>query len=161
MIESWTSPMNRVRWIRAFRARAKGVTLRDGRKFNIKYIDNPFYSGDDKPIDKKVAFASPVLGFAPTGYFRLSKVTDKLWITEGDREDAPPGTYIAYLDEFVANTDLLGVSVVENWPGLEGKKVTTLKAGFSKAKSDRGKRAEGVKVVVDDDTVFLVKESTE
>jgi hypothetical protein len=154
--ENWLSPMNRIRWIRAFRTRAMRVTLRDGRRFSIRYTSqNIGVSGESV----KVAVVSPADGsFFPSGNFRLSKVVNRDWVTEASREDNPPGLYLRCLDEFIQNDDLQGVRVDDYWPDLIDKVQATLRRGFANAKTTRGKRAEHVKVVTDKGKVFLVKD---
>lgn len=147
--------MNRMIWIRAFRTKADKVELLDGRKFTIKYIKNPFYSNSEKG-DKLVALVRPVRGYIPMGYFRMSRVTDKLWITESDRDDTKPSGYIVKLEEFL-NSDLNGVQVDEQWPDLNSKTMETLRRGFNLAKSQISRKAENVNVVVNEGKVFLVK----
>lgn len=151
--EYWLSPMNRVRWLKAFRSKAKVCTLRDGRKFKIRYERKKLFSHNGM-VD--IAVVTPTKGFVPTGQFRMEKVTDKSWIMESSVDDSP-GLYEAYLDEFI-NSDLQGVSVVEQWPSLEGKRAATQRRGFGVAKINRGKKAEGITVANIEGTVFLLKE---
>jgi hypothetical protein len=94
-VTDWLSPLNRINWIRAFKTRATTCTLRDGRKFNIKYSsDNQsgvkplFYKTTEET--RELAHVSPAdteqngnMKLIPRGYFDMSKVTDKAWIYEG------------------------------------------------------------------------------
>ena len=82
--EYWLSPMNRVIWVKAFRARANSATLRDGRTFDIRYVTRKFM-GENR--DMALVAPTPGRGFAPMGYFDLKRVTDKLWIEESDKPD--------------------------------------------------------------------------
>lgn len=69
--EDWLSPMNRIIWIKAFRAKDTEVTLRDGRKFIMDYGKKPgvvFVKAKDERV--------------PRGSFELEKVTHNSWLTE-------------------------------------------------------------------------------
>ena len=70
--EDWLSPMNRMVWMKAFKAKETTVTLRDGRKFIIDY--------DKRPGQ---IFVKPASGtYVPRGYFDEKKVTNHLWVLE-------------------------------------------------------------------------------
>jgi hypothetical protein len=156
-MESWLSPPNRIIWIKAFREKATTVTIRDGRKFNIRYRKNvePFSKSD--PNDEW-ALVSPDKGYAPMAWFKLSTVTDQVWLTEPDSIVAKKESiYVTYLDEFIAS-DIDGVNVVEQWPGLSSRLASTLRQGFASAKDERGKKANKVIVTMAGGSVFLIKE---
>lgn len=76
----WLDPLNRMIWQRAFRLKLTETTLRDGRKFTIKYVDGKDREG--KPIVK--AWIRPVAGqgFAPCGWFVVKDCLDPLWLKE-------------------------------------------------------------------------------
>lgn len=154
--ESWMSPMNRIRWYRAFKARATSVTIRDGRRFNIYYIEQNV--GLEKTA-VKLAVVKPVPGegFVPCGKFRLEKVTDRAWVTASDIAEPTPSLYLRFLDEFI-QSDLEGVRVDDHWPALLDKEKATLRRGFAAAKTTRGRHAAHVKVMTDNGKVYLVKE---
>jgi hypothetical protein len=73
--EDWLSPMNKLIWIKAFKAKATTVTLRDGRKFRAWYTQR-----DNVPIVE----VHPMEGRVPMGYFELKKVTDHSWLSDGN-----------------------------------------------------------------------------
>jgi len=151
------SPMNRIIWQKAFRERSRTVTLRDGRKYTIRYTARRF--GISRTfID--VAFIFPYKGYAPCGYFSMKKVLDKGWITESDIEGAPESKYVGMLDEFVDGNDN-GVIVTEKWPMLEGKTSATLQRAFAQAKAHRGKYADTVQVIQQQGKVYLIREHDE
>ena len=76
MAEDWLSPMNKLIWMKAFKARSNHATLRDGRKFKIKY----------KHRNKtEIAQVSPVQGLVPMGSFELRSVTDSSWLDDESR----------------------------------------------------------------------------
>jgi hypothetical protein len=77
--EDWLSPLNRIIWLRAFRARQTLVTLRDGRKFTVDY--------DRIPGKAWVDIASSEVN--PCGWFDMERVTDDLFLSE---QDNPRGT---------------------------------------------------------------------
>jgi hypothetical protein len=156
-IENWKSPMNRLRFLRAIRDRENKVTLRDGRVFKLRYIPNPFHSKDEEVEDKQTVLVIPERGFAPMGYFRISQVTAKEWVTESDRRESPPGMYVRMLLDFI-KLDLAGIQVDKQWPELEGKDINVVKRGFATAKSQHSKQAENIKVIKFEDQIFLVKE---
>jgi len=74
-IEDWLNPMNKILWIKAFRSKSPTVTLRDGRKFTIKYARR-------NNID--IVEVRPVDGLVPMGFFELKKVTDNSWLSDGN-----------------------------------------------------------------------------
>lgn len=144
--ESWMSPLNRIRWIRAFRERKRSCQIRDGRKFTIRYI---------KWRKRDYALVQPVRGYVPMGIYDLERVTDKIWVTEGERE-AEKNKYQNYLESFVNGTEG-GVDIREEWPDLAGRKASTLRAGFNAARNRVGIDADGVRVIEDEKSVYLVK----
>jgi len=84
--EDWMSPLNRVIWLKAFRARQTEVTIRDGRKFKLNYDVRPLElpaSGETR----KLVHITPADGqFVPSGYFNLKEVTDPSWVKEDKTE---------------------------------------------------------------------------
>lgn len=76
--EDWLSPMNKLIWIKAFKAKQTQVTVRDGRKFTIQY---------KKRNNVDIVFIRPVVGSVPMGFFELRKVTEPSWLEEN------PGGY--------------------------------------------------------------------
>ena len=152
--EAAFSPLNKIVWMKAIRARKRSVTLRDGRKFKLAYKRQRLTSEY-----REVVWFEPVSDeFAPCGYLRLSIVTDKLWLEESDRADMPDGKYVVMLDEFI-NSDLQGVEASDHWPELKGRLKATLQRGFAEAKVTRGKGADFVKVTTVEGRVFLLKEA--
>lgn len=67
------------------------------------------------------------------------------------------GDYIVKLNEFLAG-DQDGVCVNDTWVEMKDKKATTLKQGFENAKDhkDAGEGAEFVKVIADNEQVYLI-----
>ena len=155
-MENWLSPPNRIIWLKAFKAKAKEVEIRDGRKFSIKYFENSTIFGKEKADYVKV---TPKTGFAPMAYFNMSKVTDTLWLTETDSAEraAKESVYVTHLDEFIAS-DSDGIDVVQQWPGLSSRLLTTIRQGFANAKDERGKKASGIVVTMSEGKVYLIKE---
>ena len=149
-------PPNRIIWLKAFKAKATEVVIRDGRKFNVKYFENSTIFGSEKASYVRV---TPKGEFAPMGYFNLKRVTDTLWLTETDAASraTKESIYITHLDEFVAS-DSNGVDVVEQWPGLASRLITTIRQGFAGAKEVRGKKADDVLVTMSEGKVYLIKE---
>jgi hypothetical protein len=138
--EDWLSPMNKILWIKAFRERKKEVTIRDGRKFKIKYIG------------EKVR-VSPVRGFSPLAWFPLEKVTNSAWLTESsDTVPAGSNVYRKLIDDFIESKEN-GVDAVEQWPALEGKLPETIRRGFNQARKDKDK----VQVITRDQKVYLLR----
>lgn len=72
--EDWLSPMNKLIWIKAFKAKAKSVTLRDGRKFKIEYKQRN---------ETDIVVVNPVKGRIPMGSFELKSVTESTWLHDG------------------------------------------------------------------------------
>ena len=155
-MENWLSPPNRIIWLKAFKAKAKEVEIRDGRKFEVKYFENSTIFGKEKVDYVKV---SPQKGFAPMAYFNLKRVTDTMWLTETDAatRSAKESVYIQHLNEFI-NSDSDGVDVIEQWPGLSSRLLTTVRQGFANAKEERGKTAINVIVTMSEGKVYLIKE---
>jgi hypothetical protein len=73
IVEDWLNPMNKLIWIKAFKAKSPTVTLRDGRKFTIKYKQR-------KGVD--IVEVRPVEGMVPLGFFELKQVTDNSWLDD-------------------------------------------------------------------------------
>jgi len=149
--------MNRIIWQKAFKERSRSVTIRDGRKFTIRYTARKFGVGR---TFTDVAFIFPYKGYCPCGYFSLKKVLDKDWIFESDIEGTPESKYVGMLDEFVDSKDN-GVVVTEKWPVLEGKTSATLQRAFAQAKAHRGKHADTVQVMQREGKVYLLREHDE
>lgn len=155
--ESWLSPMNKAIWIKAFRNKEKSATIRDGRKFTIRYSTKTHFGQK-----KEMALVTPTSGFAPSGWFELARVVDQLWMTQPDNygEGAAPNKvsiYITLLDEFIkAGYD--GVEVMDHWPTLEGRLPATIRQGFASAILARGKLAADISVMTIEGVVFLLKE---
>ena len=156
--ESAFTPLNKVLWMKAIKRRAAQVTLRDGRKFKLRYGNRRFGKRSEST---DFCWFEPVSEeFVPCGYLRMNIVTDKLWLEESDRPDVPDGKYVIMLDEFI-KSGLEGVEVRDNWPDLKGRLKATLQRGFKLAKDQRGIKAAHVKVVTREDEVYLVKEHEE
>jgi len=152
--EAAFSPLNKIVWMKAIRARKLHVTLRDGRRFRLVYKRQRLTSEH-----REVVWFEPMNEeFAPCGYLRLSIVTDKLWLEESDRADMPDGKYVVMLDEFI-NSDLQGVEASDHWPELKGRLKATLQRAFAQAKVTRGKGADHVKITTVEGRVFLLKEN--
>lgn len=80
--EDWLSPLNRIDWYRAFKARDRIVTLRDGRRFEIDYDHMEMIKSTGEK--RKLVHVRPADGrLSPRGFFDLKEVTSKQWITEG------------------------------------------------------------------------------
>jgi hypothetical protein len=157
--ESWLSPMNRAIWVKAFRNRDKKVKLRNGREFEIRYgIQHRFKASEEV---EENAFVKPVKGFAPCGYFRMSKVTDEQWITEQDKTRDNENLYVTLLNEFVRSREP-GVAVREEWSEQLGDRLnTTIRQGFATAivQGRREKRVpKSVEVMTIDGSVYLLRE---
>jgi hypothetical protein len=150
--EYWLSPMNRALLRRAFRKRQKQVKLRDGRKFKIKYEKQHIYSNGKA----ERVFVSPERGFAPCGWFRYSKITDELWITESQYDDSHQSLYVSYLRDFI-ESDLDGIDVLLRWKELDERTNQTVRNGFRNAKNFLGIHAEGVQVINVEGRVYLIK----
>lgn len=147
--ENWLSPMNKVLLIKAFRERAEQIKLRDGRVFTMRYDGE----GDEARVFLKARDST-----APCGWFILKTVTDSYWITESPEGSGPKeGLYLNLLDEFI-KSKVKGVDLIEEYPGLEGKLATTIQSGFAKAKAERGKRADDVRVLSQEGRVYLLRE---
>lgn len=71
--EDWLNPMNKLIWIKAFRAKQTTVAIRDGRKFTVRYFDR-------KGVP--TIHVKPVDGFVPMGYFEYKKVTHNSWLSD-------------------------------------------------------------------------------
>lgn len=71
--EDWLSPMNKLIWMKAFKAKRTEVTVRDGRKFTIQY---------KKRNNVDIVHIRPVVGLVPMGYFELWKVTSSSWLED-------------------------------------------------------------------------------
>jgi len=79
----WKDPLNKIIWQRAFKARATEMTLRDGRRFTIKYVTK-------SPMGDPVAKAKGALidyawvqydrAFAPCGWFEVKEVLSMDWM---------------------------------------------------------------------------------
>lgn len=67
------------------------------------------------------------------------------------------GQYIIYLNQFVAS-GMDGVCANEQWVDLKDKKASTLKQGFENAKDnkDAAEGSENVKVISNEDLVYLI-----
>ena len=85
--EDWLSPLNRVLWVQAFKARKTKIKLRDGREFKINYDVRPLhYKTTDEKFD--LVHVQPMDGkFVPSGYFRLDVVTNIAWIGDAPRRN--------------------------------------------------------------------------
>ena len=70
--EDWMSPLNKIIWLKAFRAKQTEVTIRDGRRFRLDY---------DR-IPGKVWVSFDGAAFHPCGWFDLKKVTNQLWLQD-------------------------------------------------------------------------------
>jgi hypothetical protein len=68
------------------------------------------------------------------------------------------GQYASALTEFIASADQ-GVCVTDEWAEFEDKKPATLKQGFDNAINSKNapEGASGVRVIANDDKVYLVK----
>ena len=69
--EDWLSPMNKMIWMKAFKAKETKVVLRDGRKFTVDYNKRP---GE--------IYVKSNHGYVPSGYFDEKKVMHTQWILE-------------------------------------------------------------------------------
>lgn len=71
------------------------------------------------------------------------------------------GQYIVYLNKFIDSGEG-GVCVNDEWVDLADKKPATLKQGFENAKTNKeaGEGAENVKVMVNEEKVYLINLAT-
>ena len=78
--EDWMTPLNKIIWMRAFKAKATEVTLRDGRKFIINYDVEPLLlktTGEKRVL----CHVKPADGsLAPRGYIDLKEATHNEWL---------------------------------------------------------------------------------
>jgi hypothetical protein len=67
------------------------------------------------------------------------------------------GQYVVYLNEFL-DSEEGGVCANEQWVAIKDKKASTIKQGFENAKDKKDARddAQFVKVITNDDKVFLI-----
>lgn len=154
-MEDWLSPLNRVKFQRAFRNKAAQVVLRDGRKFVLKYTKKRFYGER-----VEVVFISPEYEFVPCGYFRMEKVLEKDWLFEQEQQQQTPGIYDKIVNKFI-DSEFNGVNVLEEYKELQGKNYQTIRRGLALAVGVKGKEADHVSVVTDDEVVFLLKGSVD
>jgi len=150
--ETWLSPPNRIIWIKAFRERAEIVTIRDGRKFKLRYSTETIFGEN-----KEMVYVSPLRDeFCPAGWFRLEKVTDNLWLTETFSEPRGESIYQVLLREFI-KTGYAGVDVKEEWPALEDRQSATLRQGFSSAILAAGQAGRKLEVRTIEGRVYLYR----
>lgn len=152
--ETWLSPMNKVIWLRAFRERATRVTLRDGRKFKVRYSQEKFPASDPP---EEYAWVAPLYGYVPCGWFQMSKCTDTTWLTESQEFVGRESAYMTYLDDFLEK-GYNGADVLAEYPALVGRKNATIRAGFSSAILARGKKARGTEVRTIESRVYLFRD---
>jgi hypothetical protein len=74
--EDWMSPLNKIIWLNAFRAKKKSVMLRDGRRFTIDYDQIPGKAWVDGTNGE----------VCPCGWFDLKRVTNDLFLSEGKKD---------------------------------------------------------------------------
>jgi hypothetical protein len=79
--ENWLSPLNKMIWVKAFQNRATEMTIRDGRKFTIKYSTQRLYG---EPAD--MAWVRSEQFDGPCGWFPVKKVLDPIWLTVEEKE---------------------------------------------------------------------------
>ena len=80
------SPLNRIIWMRASKARKTEVTIRDGRRFLINYDVRPIHFPASNVV-RKLVHIKPADGkFAPSGYFNLDHVQTVDWVKEAKGE---------------------------------------------------------------------------
>ena len=96
--DNWMSPLNKVIWYKAFKARATRVTIRDGRKFILDYDVPDFVIktlGENikvvhvrmAPMKEQPSWVET--NFVPFGFFNLSEVTNMHWISRASTAKSP------------------------------------------------------------------------
>jgi hypothetical protein len=70
--ENWMSPLNRIIWLNAFKARQTNVIVRDGRRFTLDYTQRSGHVW--------VSIEPP--DHHPCGWFDLENMVDELFLTE-------------------------------------------------------------------------------
>jgi hypothetical protein len=152
--KNWLSPVNKLRWYKAFNKKANTVELDDGRKFTIEYE-----MMDSKVTDEtwEVARVRGPDVNDPSGYFRMKTVTEREWIFTDDSKPKGLDTlYQTYINSFIMSSEE-GVDVKEEWPELKLRTKTALRSGLNNAISALGKKAKGLQVITRGDTVYLLK----
>ena len=76
--KDWKDPLNKLIWQKAFKARAKTMTLRDGTKYTIEYMKPSIDPVTHMPVTK--VWVKVERGIAPCGWFTLEKVLDPSWV---------------------------------------------------------------------------------
>jgi hypothetical protein len=77
---NWLDPLNKMIWQRAFKARAKDMTLRDGRVFKIRY--EPGKDREGKPVTMAWVQVDGWVTNGPCGWFVVEKVLDPTWVRD-------------------------------------------------------------------------------
>lgn len=150
--EDWLSPMNRLVWMKAFRAKSNTVTIRDGREFKLRYSTQTIF-GEDMDM----VWVEPKKGFAPAGWFRMKHVTDELWLTESSEPySQKESMYVNLLKNFM-DSGYKGVDVMQHYPNLEGRVKTSVRQGFASAIIQVGQKASNIVVKTIDGKVYLFK----
>lgn len=84
----WLDPLNKLIWQKAFRERATTMTLRNGKKYKIRYEKRNVRSLDDR-LNGITEMAWVQLdgwvGNGPCGWFRVNEVLNPYWISEGSK----------------------------------------------------------------------------
>lgn len=150
---NWLSPINKVRWHKAFCNHAKSVQLTDGRKFSIRYETMRSKVTDE---EWEVAHVIGPNVQDPSGYLRMSVVTKEDWIYTDETKTSTDSLYVNRLEVFLKSKDE-GVDVRVEWPELKDRNRETLRRGFNNAIIAIGKRAKKVNVLTQGDLIYLIK----
>jgi hypothetical protein len=153
--DNYLGPFNKLRWQDAIKKRARIVEMTDGRKFSLKYGTDP--KQDNKPTVRFTPTWSNIA--VPRGTWDVEFVESSAFIGPDASQISKNAHYIEKLNEFI-DSDMTGVCVTEHWPhDFQGLLNGTIKRNFDHARHDRLTRASApnIKVMIDDDKVYLVK----